>query len=404
MPGMDPRTRLYLDDAGLLEFDADVVEVRPLADGDVGLVLDRTAFYPTSGGQPHDLGTLGGESVLDVLEAEDGAVVHRLRRAPTGPRLHGSIDAARRRDHMQQHSGQHLLSATCVALLGRDTTSFHLGAERCTIDLVGPPLDAAKLLEIERRTNEVVWEARPVRARLVARDDLGELRKTVPAGVEQLRLVEIDGWDRSACCGTHVRSTHEIGLVKILGQEKWGAATRLEFVCGWRALAACNAAQERVDALVRLLTCHPGETLERCEKLLQDSKVLRKENERLQAAQSRAQAEAALAEAPRVAGHPIVVAAPESGGGAALREMAAALVSGGAVALLGTRTERAELLFARPEDLALDLRPVMQKACVEIDGRGGGPPSRVQGAGARRESLDRALAVARAEVVRLLTP
>ena len=399
---MDPQKRLYLEDPDLLEFEATVVARRPLADGDVGIVLDRTAFYPTSGGQPHDHGTLGGAAVLEVLEAEDGAVVHRMHESPPGPRVHGLVDATRRRDHMQQHSGQHLLSATCVALLGRDTTSFHLGTDRCTIDLPGPPLDAATLTAVERRCNEIVWEARPVRVRLVARQDLGELRKSAPEGVERLRLVEIEGWDTSACCGTHVRSTSAIGLVKILGQEKWGASTRIAFACGARALDACNASQSRVEGLVRLLTCHPDEILERCAKLLQDAKLLRKENERLRAEQVRARAASLLAAAPSIGGARVVVVELQAGGSTALGEMASALVAQGALALLGMRETRAELLFACPEGLAVDLRPAMQRACEAIEGRGGGPPGRVQGAGSRKEGLPGALEVARAEVARQL--
>jgi alanyl-tRNA synthetase len=398
---MDLGTRLYLDDPELLEFDATIVETRPLPGGHVAVVLDRTAFYPTSGGQPHDTGTLEGEPVLEVLEAPDDAVLHRMRTAPRATRVHGRIDAERRRDHMQQHSGQHLLSATFLALCGRDTLSFHLGTERCSIDLPGSPLAAEALAAVERRANELVWEARPVRARFLAPQEAAALRKAAPADTKAVRVVEIDGWDLNACCGTHVRSTSAIGLIKLLGQEKLGEQTRVAFVCGARALAACGLAQERIDALVRLLTCHPDELSERCDKLLVDNKSLRKETERLTAELALSQAASLLGSAPRVGGIPIVVH-EVTGGESALRALASAIVEGGGVALLGTRGSRAQVLFTRPETLDLDLRPALERACRAIEGRGGGPASRVQGAGPRIEGLEHGLADALLEVRRRL--
>src|SRR5262249_15151216 len=175
---MDAAVRLYWEDAQRVEFDAEI-RARIDVPGGTGLVLDRTAFYPTSGGQPHDTGTLDGVAVTDVFETEDGTIVHRLDAAPAGPRVHGRIDAVRRRDHMQQHSGQHLLSATLLALQGRDTLSFHLGRERCSIDLPGAALDDAAVEAAELRCNEIVWEARPVRARFLDAGEAAALRKAL---------------------------------------------------------------------------------------------------------------------------------------------------------------------------------------------------------------------------------
>jgi alanyl-tRNA synthetase len=396
---MDLRTRLYLDDPDLLEFDATIVERRTLADGSVGLVLDHSAFYPTSGGQPHDTGTLDEVAVVDVLEAEDGAVIHRVAASPARDQVHGRIDAERRRDHMQQHSGQHLLSATCVALAERDTLSFHLGTERCSIDLEGPWLDAALFDAIERRTNEIIWEGRPVHVTMQTPEAAHDLRKGVPEGVQSVRVIEIEGWDRNACCGTHVRRTSAIGIVKLLGQERVTSGTRLHFVCGTRALKTAGVAQARLDTLGRLLGCGASELEARCERLLAESRTTRKEIEALQTALSESRATSLVAGAPRPGDVPLVVEALAAGSdAAALRELAAALVARGAVALLGRAAERAEVLFARPEALDLDLRPVLQTACAALGGRGGGPPSRVQGAGPRVEALGSALEAARQQV------
>jgi alanyl-tRNA synthetase len=395
---MDPCVRLYLDDPYRLEFEAEILERRSLANGDLALVLDRTCFYPTSGGQPHDVGWFDSEPVLEVQEAEDGAVVHRVQHDVKGPQVRGRVDGTRRRDHMQQHSGQHLLSATCIALFGRETLSFHLGAERCTIDLPGAAFESAQLVAIELGANKIVWEGREVSAHILAPGEARRLRKPPPADAGEVRVVEIAGWDASPCCGTHVRHTSEIGLVKLLAQERIGGGTRLHFVCGFRALAACQTMQDRVDALVRLLTCHPDELVARFERLAQELKGLRTENETLQAEIAAAQSVAWLANASHAGGVPLVVAELEPGSPAALRSAATVLVEQGAVALLGQRGERVQLLFARPDAVVIDLRPAMQAACALVEGKGGGPPARVQGAGSRGEALSAALEAARAEV------
>src|SRR5262245_53449839 len=145
--------RAYLEDPEQLDFRARIVERSTLPDGSVAVVLDRTCFYPTSGGQPHDTGTLNGVAVFDVHEDDAGRVVHLTRADPGTGDVHGVVDGSRRRDHMQQHSGQHLLSATFVELLGRETVSFHLGAERCSIDLPGEPIAPEELDRVERRAN-----------------------------------------------------------------------------------------------------------------------------------------------------------------------------------------------------------------------------------------------------------
>lgn len=394
---MDPAVRLYLDDPGQLEFDAVVREHRALPEG-AGLVLDRSAFYPTSGGQPHDTGTLNGEPVLDVFEAADGAVVHRVATAVALGPVHGCVDGRRRRDHMQQHSGQHLLSATWVALHGRETLSFHLGRERCSIDLEGAALETAELDAVEQQANAIIWEARPVQARFLTPGETAVLRKA-PPGPGPVRVVEIEGWDRNACCGTHVARTSEIGLVKLLGQEKVKGGTRLHFACGDRALAECGVALRRVDALALALTCHPEALAAKVTQLVEEVKVLRKAAENLRAQNATFEAQAWVTQAPRAGGVAVVVHEAAQADATDLRAWADAIVALGAVALLGARAPRAALLFARPDPLTLDLRNVLPAAAGAIDGKGGGPPARVQASGNRPDGVATALEQARAAVL-----
>ncbi|MFQ5599357.1 MAG: DHHA1 domain-containing protein [Candidatus Krumholzibacteriia bacterium] len=398
----DNEARPYLEDSYRLEFKARVIERRELADGGVGLVLDRTYFYPTSGGQPHDTGSVNGVRVLDVAEDPRGRVVHRLETDPGAEHVRGVVDAERRRDHMQQHSGQHLLSATCVVLLRRETLSFHLGAERCSIDLPGAVLTLEELDRLERRANEIVWEGRPVRARHLGRDELARLRKSPPEGVDVVRVVEIEGWDLNACCGTHVRRTSEIGLIKLLGQERVRDQTRLHFVCGRRALEECARGLRRQDELVRLLTCHPDELSAKVERQLSDLKSLRKASESLRRQVAATRAAAWAASAPRAGEVPVVVRRLEDPDPAALRATAEAIVARGGLALLGIAAARAQVLFMCPDDLQVDLRSAMRAAGEVLGGRGGGPPHRVQGAGSRCDSLPEALRAARDDVLRQL--
>jgi alanyl-tRNA synthetase len=338
--------------------------------------------------------------VLDVIEEPDGRVLHCLEGDPGMEMVCGSVNAKRRRDHMQQHTGQHLLSATCLALMGRQTVSFHLGSQRCSIDLPGEPPDQLDLDAVERRANEVAWEGRAVRTRILGREELDTLRKPPPPGVEAVRVVEIEGWDTSACCGTHVRSTSEVGLIKLLAVERVRSDTRLHFICGHRALEECANSLRRQQELVGLLTCHPDELAGKCARLQSELKSLRKASEALRAEVAAAKVVAWIEESPRAAGVALVVRQLESGGSDSLGAAASAVAARGGVAILGLSGERASLLFMCPESLHVDLRPAMQAACTVIDGRGGGPKSRVQGSGKRPQAMPEALAAARDEVLR----
>ncbi len=220
--------RLYYQDSYLTAFEATALNA-----GD-RVYLDRTALYPTSGGQPYDLGTLNGVPIIEVIDEED-RVAHLLAEPIASGPVTGSVDWARRFDHMQQHTGQHLLSAVLAERFGLATVSFHLGAESCAIDLATPSISAEVLEQVEQRANAEIVANRPV---LVTYEDAATaqgLRKASErSGI--LRIVEIAGLDRSACGGTHVRRTGEIGMLLLGATEKVRQTTRLSFVCGPRAL------------------------------------------------------------------------------------------------------------------------------------------------------------------------
>ncbi len=232
--------RLYYSDSYLRAFDATVLAV----EGDL-VVLDRTAFYPTSGGQSHDTGRLGEARVIDVAEGGDGRILHRIEGPPPSGAVHGRLDWPRRFDHMQQHTGQHLLSAVFHDHFGWNTLSVHFGDETCTVDLETPAVPPEALARAERIANDEIAAHRAITVCFEDAATAVGLRKPSDRP-GQLRIVTIEGLDRSACGGTHVRATAEIGGIVLRRTEKIRQSTRVEFVCGLRALTLLT--RERNEA------------------------------------------------------------------------------------------------------------------------------------------------------------
>jgi alanyl-tRNA synthetase len=392
--------RLHYDDAFLTQFSARVVE-RLEWEGRPAVVLDRTAFYATGGGQPHDTGTLDGVAVVEVLEqGADGAVIHVLA-APLPPQavdLRGEVDRARRLDLMQQHTGQHILSAAFVEALGANTVSFHLSADYASIDLDRAPLSAEELDGVEDLANEVVFQNRPVIARFVADEELPALplRKPVvhPGPV---RIVEIPGFDCSACGGTHVRATGQVGLIKITHGERRGAESRVEFLCGSRALADYRAKNAMLLDLAREFTVGHREVGDLVHRLDEELKEARRELRT--ARDSLLDAEAAmLLNRGQPAGNALVVQAhlpnhnPDD-----LKHLAQRLAARpGTLALLGSGQagQKGSFVFARGTGVELHVGDLMRRACEAIGGRGGGRPEFAQGGGTRGEGVAEALQAA----------
>ena len=390
--------RLYLDDPTLLSFDARVVAGGSLGGGPA-VVLDRTAFHPEGGGQPADRGTLGGVAVLDVQES-GGELLHALA-APLPPGLvHGEVDAARRRDHLQQHHGQHLLSAAFEAARRARTLSFHLGEESSTIDLDAPAasLDPAALREVEAAANDLVFRDLPVTARTFAAEELARLplRKAPEKGNRVVVVGDLAAGsvvDASPCGGTHPRRTGEVGAIAILRAQRWGAGTRVEFVCGGRAVRALAEANERLHLASQALRCAPAEVPAAAARAADDLAARRKEVERLALALAALEAERLLAGHGGPGPLQAVLAPPAPGAAAYARAVAAALAARGRVALLGAVEDgRAHLAFARPKGPGPHLGELVRAAAARLGGKGGGAPEQAQGSGPEAAGLEAALA------------
>jgi len=367
--------RLYYADSYLTSFDADVVGRRSIAGGHA-VELSRTAFYPTSGGQPHDVGTLDGAQVVDVRE-EDGRVLHIVD-APLSGRVHGVIDWARRFDHMQQHTGQHILSQAALRTAGAPTRSVHFGADASTLDLDRADLNRAEADALEDLANAVVVENRPVVVREADETELPALGLRRPAKrTGSIRVVEVEDFDRSACGGTHVRRTGEIGAIRVRRWERHRGGVRLEFLCGWRALRDHRRAHALLSALSAALTVAEAEVPEAVARLTAQLRSQERTLDDLRARLLSRDAADLLAAAegdhPRLVA--TVVAYPPEDAAALAGALAA---SPSCVAIIGASSGR--LVLARSADVALDARAALAQALGPYGGRGGGRSEFAQGA------------------------
>jgi alanyl-tRNA synthetase len=393
--------RLYRDDPYLLEFEASVTARRE-HQGRPAVVLDQTAFYAESGGQPWDTGTLSGVPVVAVIE-DASDVLHVLGAPLGGDRVVGVVDAARRHDHRQQHHGQHLLSRAFVDVAHAQTVSFHLGAEITTIDL-DREVTAEQIAAAEALTNDVIWSARPVSMRTVSRQEAAAAGVMVPpeAG-DAVRLVEARGFDLQACGGTHPRNTSEVGLVFVSGKEKYKGGTRVRFLCGLRALAAAHQDRTVLDRLGALFSAPLLDLPDAATRTLAQVGELTRRNRDLQERAIAAEAQGLFAQAATAepgtptasspGGPRVIVAVQDQWPPADLRTLAQALVAlGPCVALLGSRGDKAYVTLAQSEGLGHDLPAMLQETLGQLGGKGGGRGNLVQGAGERTSALAPALA------------
>jgi alanyl-tRNA synthetase len=390
--------RLYYKDSFLCEFDAQVLSC--VREGDRWkVILDRTTFYPTSGGQPHDMGHLGSVPVIEVADAPDAhTVVHYTSaEVPVGP-VHGRIDWARRRDHMQQHTGQHLLSAAFIELFQFPTVSFHLGKEISTIDLTAPSVVPRHLEEAERRVNEIIFEDRPVLIRYGTAEELAEsgIRKKVEReGI--LRAIEVEGFDRQPCGGTHLERTGQAGLLLIRKLERRRDSWRVEFVCGSRALAAARADFSALTRAAALLSCGFPEVPSVLAKLMEDRRTQFSAVKRLeeQLADHEAHALIAAPAAEEFGGQRVIVAALDRATPGYLSLVAARTTNEPAtIALLASR-ETGHVVFAQSKGLAHDMGALLRDTLKEFGGKGGGPKDFAQGSVPDAAKVNAALACAK---------
>ena len=341
------------------------------------MYLDRTAFYPTSGGQPFDLGTLGGVAVREVIDEED-RIAHVLE-APLGATEVAGRHrlGPRRYDHMQQHTGQHLLSAVLEELFKIRTVSFHLGAEISTIDVDAPSLTPEQIERAEERCAEVIAEARPVQITFEDASATLELRKA-STRTGTLRIVSIEKLDRSACGGTHVRTTAEIGVVLTGKTEKIRGTTRLEFVCGKRALRRARADYRLLASIGRALSVPPEQTPELLAGLIEKNKSLEKTTQRLATELARREGkELYSATAPGPDGiRRMIQRGPIDD---AMRARAQAFVAGEKAVFLAVCDQPPSLLLAASADSGIHAGDRVKAAVTAARGRGGGNQQLAQG-------------------------
>jgi alanyl-tRNA synthetase len=383
--------RLYYSDSYLRSFSASVVDRSE--DGRT-VYLDRTAFYPTSGGQPHDIGSIAGVPLLNVMDEEERIAHQLVSPLPAGPvncAIDCIVDWTRRFDHMQQHTGQHLLSAVFQESFALKTVSFHLGAESSTIDLEGGTVDSRTFEETERRANQIVFENRPVRVDFQHRAEAQDLRK--PSEREgTLRIVSIQDLDRSACGGTHVRSTGEIGPVMVRKLDKVRQTTRVEFLCGGRAVRRARADYEALYKTAQLFRARldevPALVAAQLETANANEKVRRKLELDLAAYQGRELYETT---APGPDGLRRVSRRVDRGSLEELRSIAQSFTAQPRAIFRAALADPPSVLLAVSADAGIDAGKVLKAALAEAGGRGGGTARIAQGSVASAASLDAVL-------------
>ena len=395
---------LYYENSFLYEFDAEVVTILPsdASRAQPAVVLDKTAFYPTSGGQVFDTGWLAPtdspeqrSKVMEVVEGQNDLILHLVEKTGTlepGMRVHGSIDIERRRDHMQQHSGQHVLSAVFVRLFDMATLSFHMGDDYCSIDLEAKSLTAEQVAEAERVANEAVLEDIPVQIRFVSQEEARSLglRKLPPADRGLLRLIGMGSLDLSACGGTHVRSTGQIGCILLRKTEKVKQGIRVEFVCGQRAVSTARRDYSSLTEAAGLFSAQLWDVPQQVRKMQDDAKVARRQREQILDELAEQHAFHLLSEAASEGGRKLIDRVFPERDLSYIKLLAQKLTRAEAnvVALLGTTAGQASVVVAASPGQPFDLGALLKEALHKFGGRGGGSKDMAQGGVADPKSIE----------------
>ncbi len=394
--------RLYYADSYATEFDATVKEI-VLIDGRTALILDRTHFYPTSGGQAHDTGMLGGHRVVDVV-ATDGSVLHFVESdvdgdiaSLTGQAVHGVIDWERRYGHMQQHSGQHLLSQVFYQLFGYETVSVHFGGLESTLDLDVETVTDEQLNEAERYANQLVYANLSIAARFVGDAELEQIPlRRAPKVTGQIRIVEIEDFDYSACGGTHCRRTGELGPIKFVRQTRQNHKARLSFLCGWRAFADYSEKHDLIMDAAGLYNNDYRQVPELVERSLVEAKFLQKQVKELADHLLPVEAAALREAADEIDGLLVVSQIFGDRDANAIKQMASALVEDpNTIALLiSAAGSKLTLVVARSQEGTLHAGNLLKETLTEFGGGGGGRPEFAQGGGVAADRARDVLAFA----------
>lgn len=395
--------KLYYNDAYLREFSAQIEAIRATERG-TAVRLDKTAFYPTGGGQAHDSGTLDEIPVLDVWTDEAGEVWHLLETAPTAETVRGRIDWQRRFDHMQLHTGQHLLTAAFIHEFDAPTLSCHLGSEASTIDLPLPQVSWEEAFHVETCVNRIIWENRPITARFVTDEELSTICLRHEPKVEgPIRIVSVEGYDDTPCGGTHTHRTGEVGLVKITALERYKGGVRVTFLCGERALKDYRQTLQLLQQLGKTLSVGPNELPDAVTRIQQEAKETQRDLKKAAAALRDLETEKLWAEAPSINGVKRVVARWTDRPFSDVQAVATRLRShaGTLILLAAQEQEAVRLICARSDDVTeVDASAIVRAAAEALGGRGGGSPAMAQGGGTApsSEAVEAALRKALSEI------
>ena len=375
--------RLYYNDSYLTEFESPVAACAA-RDGRYEVTLERTAFYPTGGGQPNDLGALGGRAVLDVIDREAAGIVHVVDGPlEPGALVKGVIDWPRRFDHMQQHSGQHMLSAAFESICHARTESFHLGTGASTIDL-NKVLSPGEIAAAEDEANRIVWQDREVKLQFAAAGEGAAIALRKESAREgTLRLIEVPNFDRSACGGTHVARTGAIGIIAITASEKFKGGTRVEFLCGNRALGRIREWRDVFSATSRVLSVLPSGLAAGIERLQGENKALGKTVREMQEQLAGQVANRLVNEgAPAPNGRVVVARVLEGWDANGLKAVAsAAVASPGICVAVFSATSPALVVVASARDAGVDASAAVKALIARFGGKGGGKPELAQAGG-----------------------
>jgi alanyl-tRNA synthetase len=394
---MPATERLYYNDSHLIEFEARVIDTTERVSDWTAVTLDRTAFYPTGGGQPSDTGTLGNTRVVEVIDSEEDGVLHVIQgRAPAvGATVKGRIDWPRRLDHIQQHTGQHILSQAFVTLFKAPTRGFRVMEDSCEIDVELTHPSNEVIERAVELANNVIWEDRGITITNVTPEEAAQLplRKDPSRGGE-LRLIEIEGFDLTPCGGTHAYRTGEVGMIAVRSWERTKGLTRIEFVAGTRALKDYRRANQTARAVAALFSSARDDAAKLTARILDENKDLHRRVRALEEIAAGVEAGQLLEATPaNKVGTRIILRTFNDRDPESLKRLALAVIAHPqTIALLGSRdNDTARLVFARSADVPGDMNALMKQACELLDGRGGGKVDLAQGGGKNLEKLEEAL-------------
>lgn len=396
--------RLYHSDSYLREFAATVAGCLEYDSGKCGIILDQTAFYPESGGQPFDTGSINGIPVSAVYQEED-AIIHIVNQPlPKGESVQGAIDWDRRFDYMQQHSGEHILSGAFLQIVSAANVGFHLNNFSGQIDIAMDSFSDDQAEAVEQLANSIVFENRPLHCEYIPADTLGALplRKKPAKAYANIRVVNIGDFDLCPCGGTHVASTGEIGVIKIRSWERSKQHIRIDFVCGYRALKDYRQKNQAIAIMSARLSAPAETAVDAFAKKMEQLQTLHKECTQAKKMYTELLVEKLSAQAYEKAGIKIATACLETDADSVRRIAAALIESANTVALIASldrENDKVQVVFSCSKELPLHMGNELKAVLLQVNGRGGGGPYSAQGGFSGTSQADTVLTVAKQAII-----